>query len=230
MSVAECRSLWVTRGDTLSLVTQAPVQVPTPDHPDDVSLVTRMQAGDAAALEQVVREFGGRMLAVARRFLPDENDAMDAVQDGFLSACKSINRFEGGSRLETWLHRIVVNAALMKLRSRRRSKERKIDDLLPSNDTHTPYGEVSPWRSSERGGPDEIRAAEMRRIVQEKIDELPDAYRTVIVLRDIEGLDTSETARLLGDTENAIKTRLHRARLALRTLLDPYMRGESENE
>ncbi|MDX2118149.1 MAG: sigma-70 family RNA polymerase sigma factor [Planctomycetota bacterium] len=211
-------------------MTQAPVQVPTPDYPDDVSLVTRMQAGDAAALEQVVREFGGRMLAVARRFLPDENDAMDAVQDGFLSACKSINRFEGGSRLETWLHRIVVNAALMKLRSRRRSKERKIDDLLPSNDTHTPYGEVSPWRSSERGGLDEIRAAEMRRIVQEKIDELPDAYRTVIVLRDIEGLDTSETARLLGDTENAIKTRLHRARLALRTLLDPYMRGESGNE
>lgn len=188
-----------------------------------------MQAGDSAALEAVVREFGGRMLAVARRFLPDENDAMDAVQDGFLSACKSINRFEGGSRLETWLHRIVVNAALMKLRSRRRSKERQIDDLLPSKDSHTPYGEVQPWRSTETGGLDELRAAEMRRVVHEKIEELPEAYRTVIVLRDIEGLDTAETALLLGDTENAIKTRLHRARLALRTLLDPYMRdGEDE--
>lgn len=210
----------------LSPVSQAPVQLPPSD---DATLVARMQAGDSAALEAVVREFGGRMLAVARRFLPDENDAMDAVQDGFLSACKSINRFEGGSRLETWLHRIVVNAALMKLRSRRRSKERQIDDLLPSKASHTPYGEVQPWRSAERGGLDELRAAEMRQVVHEKIEELPEAYRTVIVLRDIEGLDTAETALLLGDTENAIKTRLHRARLALRTLLDPYMRdGEDE--
>src|SRR5262245_52418857 len=102
-----------------------------PSAPGEPKLLERLLAGEEAAYEQLVRTYGGRMLAVARRFLPVEEDARDAVQDAFLSAFRSIRRFEGNAQLSTWLHRIVVNAALMKLRTRRRKPEQSIEDLLP---------------------------------------------------------------------------------------------------
>ncbi len=98
---------------------------------DDAALVARLQSDDATAYEEVVRRFGPRMLSVARRLLTQEQDSQDAVQDAFLSAFRSIHNFHGDARLATWLHRIVVNAALMKLRSKRRRPETTIDDLLP---------------------------------------------------------------------------------------------------
>src|SRR5215510_12491477 len=91
-----------------------------PSGQGEPKLLERLLAGDEQAYEELVRTYGGRMLAVARRFLPVEEDARDAVQDAFLSAFRSISSFEGHAQLSTWLHRIVVNAALMKLRTRRR--------------------------------------------------------------------------------------------------------------
>src|SRR5512135_3173100 len=102
-----------------------------PQTEDDGELVARLRAGDGAAFESVVRSHGPRLLAVARRFLRNEQDAQDALQDAFLSAFRSIDGFQGEARLSTWLHRIVVNAALMKLRSRKGRTEEPIDDLLP---------------------------------------------------------------------------------------------------
>ncbi len=98
------------------------------DRSGEDGLLERLRSGDDAAFEQLVREHGGRMLAVARRFLRQEEDARDAVQDAFLSAYRALEDFEGNARLSTWLHRIVVNAALMKLRTRRRKPERSIED------------------------------------------------------------------------------------------------------
>ena len=95
------------------------------------ALLERLRAGEAAAFERLVREQGGRMLAVARRFLREDEDARDAVQDAFLSAFRSLDSFEGQAKLSTWLHRIVVNAALMKLRARKRRPEESIEELLP---------------------------------------------------------------------------------------------------
>lgn len=165
------------------------------------------------------------MLAVARRLLRSEDDARDAVQEAFLSALKSIDGYAGEARISTWLHRIVVNAALMKLRTRKRRPERSIEELLP---TYLPDGHQaqppSTWRSSASR---ELESAETRKLVRSKIDELPEAYRTVLLLRDIEELDTEETARLLSSSVNAVKTRLHRARQALRTLLAPHFAGEA---
>jgi RNA polymerase sigma-70 factor, ECF subfamily len=187
------------------------------------ALVARLRAGDEAAYEEMVRAHGGRLLAVARRILGGhEQDARDAVQDGFISAFRSIHGFAGGSRLSTWLHRIVVNAALMKLRSRKRRPEDSIEDLLPSfgpDDHQQPP--ATPWRE-----PFEtlVERREVRSLVRECIDRLPEDYRTVLLLRDIEELDTEEAARVLGITPNAVKSRLHRARQALRTLLDPHLR------
>jgi len=191
---------------------------------DHVDLVARMQAGEDAAFEVAVRSFGPRMLAVARRFLGQDQDAQDAVQDAFLNAFKSINNFQGDSRLETWLHRIIVNVCLMKLRSRKRKNERNIEDLLPkfSDDGHRADAAAEMAITFDTTVDDR----ETRKIVQTTIFELPDNCRTVLLLRDIEEKSTEETAELLGISPGAVKVRLHRARQALRELLVPKLSGE----
>lgn len=199
-----------------------PPELPETDEP---ALVERLKADDESAYEEVVRRFGPRMLSVARRLLTQEQDSQDAVQDAFLSAFKAINNFQGDARLATWLHRIVVNAALMKLRTKRRKPESAIDDLLPkyNEDGHRRSG--GDWRATHDTA---VQAGEIRDQVLHAIDQLPEMYREILLLRDIEELSTEETAQQLDITEGAVKTRLHRARLALRELLDPYMRGESQ--
>src|SRR5580765_1061195 len=99
---------------------------------DEALLVSRLRARDERAFEDLVRTFGGRLLSVARRFTRNDEDAQDVLQSAYLSAFRALNDFEGACRLSTWLHRIVVNAALMKLRSRRRKPEESIDALLPA--------------------------------------------------------------------------------------------------
>jgi RNA polymerase sigma-70 factor (ECF subfamily) len=190
---------------------------------DDGSLVARLRAGDEKAFEELVRAHGGRMLSVARRLLRDPDDAQDAVQDAFLSAFRSLEKFEGSSRLSTWLHRIVVNAALMKLRTKRRKPETSIEDLLPHflEDGHQANPAVA-WKLP---ADQAVERAQLGQLVRRSIDELPETYRTVLVLRDVEDLDTAETAEFLGIAPNAVKTRLHRARQALRTLMDAELRG-----
>jgi RNA polymerase sigma-70 factor, ECF subfamily len=189
----------------------------------EAELVARLKRGDGAAYETLVRQQGGRMLAVARRLVGNEETARDVVQDAFLSAFRSMGRFEGQSRLSTWLHRITVNTALMKLRTQRRRPEEPIDPLLPTfaDDGHHVEHFVT-WDSAD----DALERAETRQLVRNAIAELPDAYRTVLLLRDIDQLSTEETARLLGLTVNAVKIRLHRGRQALRTLLDAHFRGQ----
>jgi RNA polymerase sigma-70 factor (ECF subfamily) len=186
-------------------------------------LVSRLKSGEEEAFERLVREHGGRLLAVARRFLRHEEDARDAVQEGFLSAYRSIDKFERGSRLSTWLHRIVINACLMRLRTRRRKPEEPIEDLLPQfqPDGHQVGHPTPEWEGSAEML---LALSETRSIVRRAIDRLPDSYRAVLLLRDIEELSTEETARSLDITANAVKIRLHRARQALRALLEPHFR------
>jgi len=190
----------------------------------EAALLDRLRHKEDAAYEELVVLAGGRMLAVARRMMPQEQDAADAVQDAFLSAFKSLERFDGRSRLTTWLHRITVNACLMKLRTRRRHPERMIDDLLPQfvEDGHQRQSS-RPWKPMALAG---IQQRETRTLVRAKIDELPDQYREVLLLRDIEQLSTDETGEVLGMTTSAVKTRLHRARQALRTLLEPHFQED----
>jgi RNA polymerase sigma-70 factor (ECF subfamily) len=189
--------------------------------PDEAQLLDELRRGRDSAYETLVRLYGGRMLAVARRLLAHEEDARDAVQEAFLAAFRGIDQFAGHARLSTWLHRIVVNTALMRLRSRRREAARQIEAWLPTfhEDWHQRQS-VSRWPAVDAAESDEIR-----QLVRQCIDQLPDAYRTVLLLRDIEELDTEETARVLAISPGAVKTRLHRARQALRTLLDPHLGG-----
>jgi RNA polymerase sigma-70 factor (ECF subfamily) len=184
----------------------------------EAMLVERLRAGDDAAYEMLVRRYGGRMLATARRMLGSEPDARDAVQDALLSAFRSIERFEGGAQLSTWLHRIVVNAALMRLRSRRRRREDAIDDLLPHFDEEGWWPEGGTREAVATG--EALERDEVRARVRRAIAQLPETYRTILTLRDIEDLDPAEAARALGIGTNAVKSRLHRARQALKTLLE----------
>jgi RNA polymerase sigma-70 factor (ECF subfamily) len=191
---------------------------------DEAALLQGLRAGDPAAFEALLRAHGGRVLAVARRFLRSEEDARDVVQEAFLQAFKALPGFEGGAQLGTWLHRIAVNACLMKLRTRRRRPEEPLDGLLPQflEDGHHAVHPAD-WRETPEAL---LLREETRAYVRECIDRLPESYRTVLLLRDIEELDTAETARLLGLSENVVKVRLHRARQALRTLLDRRFGGE----
>jgi len=205
-------------------VPREPASALPPD--GDGALVARLRAGDPQAFETLVREHGGRMLAAARRVVGVEDDARDVVQEALLSAFRSIGSFEGTARLSTWLHRIVVNAGLMKLRSRRRRREDSIDDLLPrfAEDGH--FAEpVAQWEGEAETL---LERQEARTIVRRAIDRLPENYRTVLILRDIEELDTDETSEALGIMPNAVKTRLYRARQALRTLLARDLNGTSD--
>lgn len=160
------------------------------------------------------------MLATANRIMRGEQESTDALQDAFISAFQAIEKFEGKSMLGMWLHRIVVNACLMKLRSRTRHAEVSIDELLPKFGRWGHHASSLPrWQQP----PDaQLQSDETRALVRRTIDMLPEEYRTVLLLRDIEELSTHETAEALETTPGAIKTRLHRARQALRTLLEPH--------
>ncbi len=193
-------------------------RTPSPMPGSEAELIGALRAGEAAAFERLVRHHGPRMLAVARRLLGSEDDARDAVQEAFVAAFKSIASFAGDARLSTWLHRIVVNAALMKLRSRRRRNEEPIETLLPRFDESGEWADpVGGWDT-----PSDVlvQRQETRELVRVMVGRLPEAYRSILLLRDIEELDTAEAAVALAITPSAVKTRLHRARQALRTLLE----------
>lgn len=206
-----------TLGETTT-PTRAGEPRPAAGADEERALLAALRAGDELAYQQLVRRYGGRLLAVARRLLRSEEEARDALQEAFVQAFRGLARFEGQSRLSTWLHRIVVNAALMRLRSRRSRPEEPLEPLLPDfqQDGHT-VRRFASWCAD----PEQLASrAEIRRRVRAAIDRLPESARTVLVLRDLEELDTAEVATRLGVTANAVKIRLHRARQALRELLE----------
>jgi RNA polymerase sigma-70 factor (ECF subfamily) len=186
----------------------------------DAILLAGLRSGNQDAFGEMVRRFGGRLLATARRYLRSEADACDVLQDAFFCAFKSIDTFKGDSQLSTWLYRILVNTALMHLRARRHCREAdggEINEFLPRFDT------VGNWIDERiHSMPAHVlfETSETRATVRRCIDLLPDNYRIVLILRDIEELDTEEVASLLDVTPSNVKVRLHRARQALKALLE----------
>lgn len=157
-------------------------------------------------LEVAARQFGPRFLAVARRYLTCEAECADAVQDAMVSALQQLPRFRGMCKLETWLHRIVVNACLMKLRAQSRRRMPSLEELLPFQD-----GVVIADRLDE---------TETRAMLREALSRLPESQRSVIQLCYFEGFSTNETAELLGTNAAVVKTRLHRGCRALRESME----------
>jgi RNA polymerase sigma-70 factor, ECF subfamily len=211
------RAQFVT-GTYPNRVTQARVTPGDGQSIEESRQIERLRAGDAAEYERFVREQSPRLLSVIRRYLAEEADALDALQDAWLSAFRALPAFAGDSKLSTWLHRIAINAALMKLRSQRRRREAVGLDESPGIDDARHHARLD-WSDSAASLEDE----EARLLVRSCIDRLPEAFRTVILLRDIEGFDTEGTAQLLGLSGGATKAKLHRARQALRDLVEEEM-------
>ncbi|MBW2666579.1 MAG: sigma-70 family RNA polymerase sigma factor [Deltaproteobacteria bacterium] len=190
--------------------------------PDESSFIARLKAGDADAYEELVRLYSGRLIALARQILGDEDLAHDAVQDAFLNAFRAMDRFNGDARLSSWLHRIVMNAALAKLRVKRRRPESFYAEEFGIGADEDPLDRA--LIADPGDGPlcvdDEIARCEEAQFVQNCIARLKKNHRTVLTLRYIHEYDTEQTAKILGVGPNTVKTRLMRARGALRSHIE----------
>jgi RNA polymerase sigma-70 factor (ECF subfamily) len=200
---------------------QLPSQVVKEDEP---TLVAAAQAGDISAFETLVSRYERKIFRLAQNITQNREDAEDVMQEAFLKAYEHLSSFQGNSRFYTWLVRIAVNQALMKLR-KRRPNQVSIDEEVNTGEDLIPR-EIEDWGPSPE---DRYKQTEMSDILSSTIADLDPPFRIVFQLRDIEELSTEETAEALGLSVPAVKSRLLRARLKLRQKLDRYFR-RSENQ
>ena len=185
-------------------------------------LLKSLRNREDSGYETLIRTYGPQVMTIATRYLRSEADAADCFQDTFVAVFQSIDSFQQRSSIRHWLRGVTVNQCLMKLRKRQRRREESIEHMLPMFDERGKRVEVASPRQNARIG-ESLDAEQIRRIVRENIDRLPEDYRLVLLLRDIDGYTTRETATILGIKINAAKTRLHRARSALKFMLEPVL-------
>ena len=184
---------------------------------DDGSLVKRILQGDQAAFEALMRRHNSRLYRVARAILKNESEAEDALQDAYLDAFRHIGEFRGNAALGTWLTRIVVNHALMRVRKHKRDRV-VVPFADPTSGDPAP-AEADVADETRESPPMTVIRGEIRRILEQRIDELPVAFRTVFVMRDVEDMTVEETAACLAIPPATVRTRLFRARALLRAAL-----------
>ena len=184
-------------------------------HDDEAALVRRAAAGEAEAVRQIIKAHNQRLYRLVRAVLRSNADAEEVLQDAYLRAFANLAAFEGGSSLSTWLSRIALNAALMRLRAQKRLK-RAAPAFQPAEAEIIPFPLSSPTADPERV----MAQRQLLHLVEEATDALPEAFRLVFVARIIEGLSVEETAALLDLPAATVKTRLHRARKLIRTRLE----------
>lgn len=189
------------------------------DARDDAGLVERLKGGDGAAFEELIRTYGPRLLLKARHMLGNPDDARDCVQDCYVQVHRNIGSFRGEASLYSWMYRILVNSCLKKMQSRSRGELVPIDELMPEFDSDG--CRIEPMWQTLPSGEDLVEQNDTRARVLAAIRDLPAGYRDVLYLRDIEGHSTAEVSDMLGLSESATKVRLHRARAALKKLLEP---------
>ncbi len=182
---------------------------------DETALVARAKAGDTSAFSELVSKYERKIYRLAKNITRHDEDAEDVLQDAFLKAYEHLDRFEGNSKFYTWLVRIAVNEALMKLRKRKTDKTVPLDEPVDVGEDLM-QREIAVWDDNPE---QQYSGEEMRKILEEALDTLKPDFRTVFTLRDIEELSTEETAEALGISIAAVKSRLLRARLALREKL-----------
>jgi RNA polymerase sigma-70 factor, ECF subfamily len=193
---------------------------------DELALVEAAKKGDIAAFEELVKRYDRNVFRIAQHITQNREDAEDVVQDAFLKAYGNLAQFQGQSKFYTWLVRIAVNEALMKLRRRRPERTVSLDQDVETDEDTIPR-EVADWSPNPE---QQYNQAELRELLQKTIQGLPAGFRTVFVLRDVEGLSTEETAEALGLSIPAVKSRLLRARLQLRERLNKYFKRRINGE
>ena len=187
---------------------------------DELALVQAAKRGDVAAFEELVKRYDRNIFRIAQHITQNREDAEDVVQDAFLKAYENLEQFQGNSKFYTWLVRIAVNESLMKLRRRRSNRTVSLDEDIETEEDTMPR-EVADWSPN----PEQLyKQGELKDILRKTVQGLPASFRTVFVLRDVEGLSTEETAEALDLSIPAVKSRLLRARLQLRERLNKYFR------
>lgn len=192
------------------------------DVSSELALVQAAKKGDLEAFSDLVKRYDRNIFRIAQHITHNEDDAQDVVQEAFLKAYQNLEQFQGNSKFYTWLVRIAVNEALMKLRRRRSDKTVSLDEDVVTDEGTMPR-EVADWSPN----PEQLYGqSELGDILKKTIQGLPPGFRTVFVLRDVEGLSTEETAEMLGLSVPAVKSRLLRARLQLRERLAKYFKSK----
>jgi len=215
-------------GDSSCILKKRRPVTPTPQSAaafDEPALVARAQSGDAAAFAELVQHYDRKIFRLAKNITQNDEDAEDVLQETFMKAYEHLSGFQRNSKFYTWIVRIAVNEALMKLRKRRSGKIVSLDEPLETGEEEVKR-EIAVWE----GNPEErYSQEELRRILDEAVDSLKPDFRTVFALRDIEELSTEETAEALGISVPAVKSRLLRARLALREKLTRQFKRKGED-
>ena len=192
---------------------------------DESALVAQAKAGDQNAFAELVNRYERKIYRLAKNITRNDEDAEDVLQDAFLKAYTHLDSFKGDSKFYTWIVRIAVNEALMRLRKRKTDRSVPLDEPVELGE-ETVQREIAVWEDNPE---QQYSQEEWRRILDEAVDSLKPDFRTVFVLRDIEELSTEETAETLGISVPAVKSRLLRARLALRETLTRQFKRKGEN-
>lgn len=192
---------------------------------DESVLVAQAKAGDQNAFTELVNRYERKIYRLAKNITQNDEDAEDVLQDAFLKAYTHLDNFKGDSKFYTWIVRIAVNEALMRLRKRKTDRSVPLDEPVELGE-ETVQREIAVWEDNPE---QQYSQEEWRRILDEAVDSLKPDFRTVFVLRDIEELSTEETAETLGISVPAVKSRLLRARLALRERLTRQFKRKGEN-
>ncbi len=206
-------------------MTPTPIPAPSPAAFDDAGLVARAQAGDQEAFSALVAEYSRKIYRLAKNITQNDEDAEDVLQDAFLKAYEHLPGFQGNSKFYTWIVRIAVNESLMKLRKRKGDRFISLDEPVETGE-ETVKREIAVWEDNPE---QRYSREEMQHILDEAVDGLKPDFRTVFMLRDIEELSTEETAETLGISVPAVKSRLLRARLALREKLTRQFKRKGDD-
>ena len=193
---------------------------------DEPALVAAAKRGEVSAFEELVTRYERKIFRLTRNITGNMQDAEDAMQEAFLKSYEHLANFKGDSRFYTWLVRIAVNEALMKLRRRKPERTVSLDEDIKTEDDSLPR-EIADWSPNQE---QQYTQAELREILSKTIQGLPPSFRTVFVLRDVEGLSTEETADALDLSIPAVKSRLLRARLQLRERLSRYFQKRESGD
>jgi RNA polymerase sigma-70 factor (ECF subfamily) len=215
-------SLW-DNGDSRTMATESiPVEVPVDD---ELELVTRARQGDTASFSTLLRRYEGKIFRLAMNITQNREDAEDVLQESFLKAYEHLDQFLGNSKFYTWIVRIAVNQALMKLRKRRSDRAVSLDEQIDTGED-TVVREIAAWDPDPE---QRYNREELHTILTSVIDELAPIYKTVFTLRDVDGLSTEETAEALDLSVPAVKSRLLRARLQLRDKLTRFFKRKGDD-
>ena len=188
---------------------------------NEAELIARILGGEKELFHDLVRPYERMLYLTAFSIVKNETDAEECAQDAVVNAYRNLAKFRGDSKFSTWLVTIVVNEARQKLRKAKRAKEESLDEPMEGEEKEFTPAPLTDWREI----PSEaLERKELREVLRKAVADLPDIYRQVFTLRDLEEMNVRETAAALGVNENIVKVRLHRARIMLQRTLAPYLK------